>query len=230
MLKHIAFIMDGNGRWATSRGLPRLEGHRKGVEAVRCVIDKLVEEQIPYATFYAFSTENWNRPNEEVSGLMGLIKWYFKSELATLMEKNIRVRVIGDRSKTGKLPADVIKILNAVEEKTAQNTGITATFAINYGGRNEILRAAQKLASCPSVTEEKFEEMLDTKGLPNVDVLVRTSGEKRISNFLLWQASYAELYFSNTLWPEFGAEEVENVLTEFSGRDRRFGALNTKTA
>ncbi len=223
---HVAFIMDGNGRWAQKRGLARLKGHAQGAETVRAVCEELVSHGIPYATFYAFSTENWKRSWEEVGGLFSLMRTYFAREMETIMEKGIRIRFIGDRSATSKLPEDILKLMTDVETRSAQNTKLTATFAINYSGRDELLRATRKLAeSGEEITAESFAAALDTDGLPEPDLIIRTSGEQRISNFLLWQLAYAELYFSDVAWPDFGATHLQAALSSYVSRQRRFGAV-----
>jgi undecaprenyl diphosphate synthase len=229
---HVAFIMDGNGRWAERQGKPRLEGHRQGVETVKKVCDWLLAAKIPYATFYAFSTENWKRPEEEVSGLFNLMRLYFRQEMKQLGKKNIRVRFIGDR-RPGKLAKDIIDLMAEVEEMTGKNTALTVQFAINYSGHNEIVRAAQALAeqavqgalAPTAITAEAVAAALDTAGVPDPDFVIRTSGEMRVSNFLLWQMAYSEFYFSDVAWPDFGATHLQAALSAFTGRQRRFGAL-----
>jgi undecaprenyl diphosphate synthase len=223
---HVAFIMDGNGRWAQKRGLARLKGHAQGIETVRRVCEECKSMGVEYATFYAFSTENWKRPWEEVSGLFTLMRSYFVNELDSILEKGLRIRFIGDRSPTTKLPEDILKLMDEVEAKTAHNTILHATFAINYSGRDELVRAARSLAeSGEAVTPETFAAKLDTHGLPEVDFCIRTSGEQRISNFLLWQLAYAELYFSDVSWPDFTATHFQAALSSYVTRQRRFGAL-----
>lgn len=223
--QHIGFIMDGNGRWATARGLPRLEGHRQGVEAVRRTCDALMELGVPYATFYAFSTENWKRPESEVGGLFNLMRRYFKQEMESLGRKGIRIRFIGNR-EDGRLSADIVELMRDVEAKTAEHEKLTVMFAINYSGRDELVRAAGKLAAeGGAVDEARLAAALDTAGVPDVDLMIRTSGEQRISNFMLWQIAYAELVFTPLAWPEFGAEALGEAVDAFMGRDRRFGGL-----
>jgi undecaprenyl diphosphate synthase len=223
--KHVAFIMDGNGRWASRQGLNRLKGHAAGVETVRLVTEELAEMGVPYATFFAFSTENWTRPEAEVRGLFTLMRTYFKKELAAIMEKGVRVRFIGDRS-AARLAPDIRKLMEDVEARTAGNTRITTTFAINYGGRDEIVRACQKLAGQGGeITAETLAAALDNPDVPDVDLLIRTSGEQRISGFLLWQLAYAELYFSNIAWPDFGPTHLHAALSSYVLRERRFGGL-----
>ncbi|NBX86874.1 MAG: di-trans,poly-cis-decaprenylcistransferase [Proteobacteria bacterium] len=236
--RHVAFIMDGNGRWATRRGLGRLLGHSQGVEAVRRVCEELVKLGVPYATFYAFSTENWQRPLEEVSGLFGLMRSYFKKELATIIEKGLRVRFIGDRRLGGKLEADLLALMEEVEAKTAHNTKLHVTFAINYSGRDELVRVMQGIAADAAagkivpeqVDAAAVEQRLDTHGLPAPDLMIRTSGEQRISNFLLWQLAYAEFYFCEVAWPDFQATHLQAALAAFAGRERRFGSVPAAVA
>lgn len=235
--KHVAFIMDGNGRWAKSRGWKRLEGHKAGVKTVRSMIEESIKRNIEVVTFYAFSSENWKRPEEEVSGLFRLMKEYFRKEMKSLQEQNICVKFIGNRAPGCKLSQDIIDLMNAVEEQTADNTAITANFAINYGGRNELMRAAieftvNKLESTEDHVdftkfyhEESLGQFLDTGPLPEVDLMIRTGGEKRISNFMLWQLAYAELAFPDVAWPDFAPENYQAVLDDFASRQRRFGGL-----
>ncbi len=227
---HVAFIMDGNGRWAEKRGLARLKGHAQGIETVRTVCEELSKLGVEYATFYTFSTENWKRPWEEVGGLFTLMRSYFKSEMKQIMEKNLRIRFIGDRSESSKLPADILTLMNEVEAQTAENTGLTTVFAINYSGRDELLRAAAKMVkqsaeTGEAVTPDMMASALDTAGMPDPDFIIRTSGEQRISNFLLWQLAYAELYFSEVAWPDFTATHLQAALSSFMSRNRRFGAV-----
>lgn len=223
---HVAFIMDGNGRWAQKRGLARLKGHAAGIETVRTTCEELTKLGVQYATFYTFSTENWKRPWEEVSGLFTLMRSYFTSELNTIIEKGLRIRFIGDRGEGTKLPADILKLMDEVEAKTAHNSKLHATFAINYSGRDELLRAAQKLADVGTpITAESFDTALDTHGLPDPDFVIRTSGEQRISNFLLWQIAYSELYFCDAAWPDFTATHLQAAMSSYITRQRRFGAL-----
>lgn len=231
---HIAFIMDGNGRWAQARGLPRLEGHRQGVETVRRMVDALIERGVGYATFYAFSTENWKRPEDEVSGLFNLMRLYFRQEMKNLGKKGLRIRFIGDR-RTGKLSDDIIALMNEVEAKTAANTKLTVQFAINYSGRDELLRAMENMAmqveegtlAPTAITDKTLAAALDTAGVPDPDLVIRTSGEQRISNFMLWQMAYSELYFTPLAWPDFTTVELDKALETFGGRERRFGGLKT---
>lgn len=226
--QHIAIIMDGNGRWAQDRGMPRAMGHKVGVESVQKIVKAARELGIVSLTLYAFSTENWKRPPLEVQALMGLLKSYLQSELATMVENNVRLRCIGQKEK---LPNEVQKILDQVINKTAGNTGLSLNLALSYGGRNEIVRATQKLAEkCiegtlkpADITEESFTGHLDTAGQPDLDLLIRTGGESRLSNFLLWQASYAEIYITDTLWPDFRKADLFKTIYDFQQRQRRFG-------
>ncbi|MBO6784363.1 MAG: isoprenyl transferase [Alphaproteobacteria bacterium] len=227
---HVAIIMDGNGRWARARGLPRVAGHRKGAEAVRRTLEAAVDLDIPYLTLFGFSSENWNRPEEEVSELMGLMRRYLQSETAEMHRRNVRVRVVGDRSR---FSADIVDLVEAAEEMTAGNTGLNLTAALSYGGRLEIVHAARELAAKAargeldpqSISEEMFSAHLWTRELPDPDLLIRTSREQRISNFMLWQCAYTELAFPDVLWPEFGREHLEQAVAEYKTRERRFGAL-----
>lgn len=215
-MQHVAIIMDGNGRWAEARHLPRLEGHRKGAEATRRAMEACGDHKIPYLTLYAFSTENWDRPEDEVRDLMGLLRHYLKNEIKQLNENNIRLRVIGDRSRFDK---DLIAQIEQAEAKTAKNTKLNLNIALSYGSRQELEMAAKKLA-------EKGGELGDylyTAGIPDPDLLIRTGGELRISNFLLWQMAYTELYFTPTLWPDFDTAEFSKAVEEFHRRVRRFG-------
>ncbi|MFZ2619416.1 MAG: isoprenyl transferase [Alphaproteobacteria bacterium] len=231
--QHVAFIMDGNGRWAQRIGLLRLEGHRRGIKTVENMAEEAKRLGIPYVTFYAFSTENWQRPFEEVSGLMNLLREFFTQRLAEIAAKNIRIRFIGDRRPEGKLPADVLAIMGEAEEKTAHNTGVTLIFAINYSGRDELKRAmgyfaedVQAGVKTPwSLDEEGLAKYLDTATFPDPDLLIRTSGEERISNFLLWQLAYTELVFHETPWPDFTVADFHDCLSEYVSRDRRFGKV-----
>ena len=220
--------MDGNGRWAKLRGLPRIEGHRMGIRSVRAVVECSRELGIPYLTLYAFSTENWGRPAAEVNTLMALLREFLVKELPELRERGIRLRVIGEVSQ---LPAPVREVLSATVSGTADSREMTLTLALSYAGRNEIVRAARKIAEeaasgaiAPgAITEEDLAARLDTAGMPDPDLVIRTSGEVRISNFLLWQAAYAEFVFTDVLWPDFGKAEFLQSLDEYARRDRRFG-------
>ena len=226
--RHLAIIMDGNGRWAANRKLPRVAGHRKGVERVREIAEFCGNIGIDALTLYAFSDENWRRPEEEVGALMGLLRWYLRAERKRIIQDNVRFRVIGDRKK---LSVDILSLITELELATSGNTGMFLTVALSYGGRGEILRAAARIAHevqkgdlfADDINESTFESYLDTAGLPEVDMLVRTSGELRISNFLLWQLAYAELFFDGTFWPDFSKERLVEHLKMFASRERRFG-------
>lgn len=227
---HIAIIMDGNGRWATARGLPRTAGHKKGVDAVRHAIEGARELGVRYLTLYSFSTENWSRPEDEVSTLMQLLRFYLRGEIAKLHKNGIRLRVIGDRSR---LSADIQALIEHSESLTAGNTDMTLVLALSYGGRQELVDAARKLAEAVArgemtpadITPDSFARELTTgSDIPDPDLMIRTSGEKRISNFLLWQLAYAELVFLDTLWPDFTRRDLEAAIEEYHRRDRRFGA------
>ena len=226
--RHVAVIMDGNGRWAERRGLERSEGHRAGVEAVRVVTRAARELGVSWLTLYAFSTENWSRPKAEVDALMKLPAEYFESELEEAVANGVRIRTIGRRDR---LPPNVRRSLDEALEATRGNQGMQLVFALSYGGRGEIVEAARRLLRAhetrpldPEALDEKgFAAWLDDPELPDVDLLIRTGGEQRISNFLLWQSAYAELHFSERLWPDFGREELVEALREFQARERRFG-------
>ncbi|NOY39900.1 MAG: di-trans,poly-cis-decaprenylcistransferase [Nitrospirae bacterium] len=224
--RHVGVIMDGNGRWAQLRGLPRVEGHRKGAERTKELIKAAQEVGIDVLTLYAFSLENWQRPDDEVTTLMELLQLYLTKELKDLIMEGIRFRVIGDRQK---LPLVIQGIITEIEERTSANKGLTLVTALSYGGRDEILRAVKKAIAGgirpDEISEETFEALLDTSGLPAVDLIVRTSGEKRLSNFLLWQGAYAELYFTETLWPDFTREEFLCAMQDYQRRERRFGGI-----
>ncbi|WP_418179613.1 di-trans,poly-cis-decaprenylcistransferase [Aliarcobacter lanthieri] len=221
--EHIAIIMDGNGRWAKQRGLKRTAGHEEGAKVVREITTYCTKVDIKYLTLYAFSTENWNRPKLEVEYLMKLLEKFLKNELETLMKNEIRFKAIGDLSKFSN---SLQKTIKEVEEKTLNNKNLTQVLALNYGSKDEIVRAIKKLNEKKlEITEENFESCLDTAGFSNVDLLIRTSGEIRLSNYLLWQNAYAELFFTNTLWPDFNSNELELILEDFKKRQRRFGAL-----
>ena len=226
---HVAIIMDGNGRWATRRGLPRVAGHRAGVEAVRRTIRCAMEAGVGCLTLYAFSSENWRRPAGEVSDLTGLLRHFLRNEVAELDEAGVRLRVIGDRARFDR---DIQTELEAAERRTAGNAKLTLVVALSYGGRAEIVAAARAVAEAAlagrldpaSLTEEGFAGLLSTVGVPDPDLIIRTSGEQRLSNFLLWQSAYAELVFLDVLWPDFAAAHFEEALAEFNRRERRFGA------
>jgi undecaprenyl diphosphate synthase len=226
---HVAIIMDGNGRWAASRHLPKIAGHREGARAVRRTIEAAIENGVAWLTIYAFSSENWRRPAGEVVDLTGLLRQYLKSEIAELKENGVRLRVIGDRSR---FDPDIQQDLANAEAETAGNTRLNLTVALSYGARAEIAAAARKLAEAVrdgrlgagQIDEDRVASALATAGIPDPDLVVRTSGEQRLSNFLLWQAAYAELVFLDVLWPDFGAEHFTAALAEYARRERRFGA------
>ncbi|MFN8924600.1 MAG: isoprenyl transferase [Rhodospirillales bacterium] len=227
--RHVAIIMDGHGRWAKARGLPRTMRHRRGVEAVRRTCEAARDIGVKCLTLFSFSSENWRRPPDEIADLMQLLRLYLRSEIAELHRNNTRLRVIGDRSR---LSDDIVQLVGHAEEVTRANTAMDLVIALSYGGRAEIAAAARRLAEeaaagrldPAAVDEDRFAATLFTAGLPDPDLLVRTSGEKRISNFLLWQIAYAELVFVDTLWPDFGRRDLEDAITEYQRRERRFGA------
>ncbi len=233
--RHIAIIMDGNGRWAESRGLPRAEGHRRGVEAVRLAVEGAIEQGIPHLTLFSFSSENWSRPAAEVSTLMGLLKRFIRRDLAELHRNGVRIRIIGER--TG-VEQDVVLLLEEAEQLTRANTRLELTVAFNYGARAEIARAAAKLAARVrageiepgDITEERFATALDTGGTPDPDLLIRTSGEQRLSNFLLWQLAYAELVFTDVFWPDFDRGHLASAIATYQSRERRFGGLSARSS
>ncbi|AXH13433.1 di-trans,poly-cis-decaprenylcistransferase [Halarcobacter bivalviorum] len=220
---HIAMIMDGNGRWAKEKGLKRTAGHEEGAKTVRRVTKHCSKLGVKYLTLYAFSTENWARPKLEVEFLMKLLEKYLKSELEVYLENSICFKAIGDLSKFSN---SLQKIIKQTEELTANGKNLTQILALNYGSQDEILRAIKKLNEKNlEVTKENFESCLDTAGIPDVDMLIRTSGEIRLSNYLLWQNAYAELFFTNTYWPEFTTNELDDMISDFINRERRFGAI-----
>ncbi|MDO8526708.1 MAG: polyprenyl diphosphate synthase [Deltaproteobacteria bacterium] len=228
--QHIAIIMDGNGRWAKSKGLPRLEGHRVGVEIAEEMITAVHELQIPFLTLYAFSEENWNRPTEEVDTLMGLLEIFLKTRQEKMINKGIRFRTIGDISK---LPASVQSTIAETVSITKDGQQMTLILALSYGSRDEIVGAVNKIVQRTSdvghrgeITEQEFAKCLDTADFPDPDLLIRTSGEYRLSNYLLWQLAYTELYFTKTMWPDFSAQELSKALEEYSKRERRFGKIS----
>ena len=230
--RHIAIIMDGNGRWAEQRGLTRVEGHRAGVKTVDGTVSFCCEMGIPALTLYSFSSENWLRPADEIKALMNILKDYLGSELGRMIKENIRFNTIGEIDK---LPTFAKAAVKSVAYKTRNNTGMTLTLALSYGGRSEILRAARALAvdvgkslvKPEQIDEKFFSQYLDTKTLPDPDLLIRTSGELRISNFLLWQIAYAELYFTDKLWPDITANDIAEAIVSFQTRNRRFGKTTT---
>ena len=225
---HVAIIMDGNGRWAQQRRLPRALGHKKGVEAVERAIDGAVEAGIPYLTLYAFSSENWKRPPDEVRDLMGLLRLYLNREVKRFHKEGIKLRVIGRRYM---LEDDINRLIDEAEALTKNNTRLTLVIALSYGGRDEILDATKAIAtavvegreSLEEITEQRFMQALSTHSIPDPDLVIRTSGEKRISNFLLWQMAYSEFAFIDVLWPDFTKDHLFAALEDFYGRDRRFG-------
>lgn len=231
--QHIAIIMDGNGRWAKKRMMPRTYGHAQGSKTVEKICEDAYKMGVQYLTVYAFSTENWKRPQQEVDTLMNLLRDYMKDCIKTSKKNNMRVRVIGDI--TG-LDQDLQDSIRALEEASAENTGLNFQVALNYGGRDEILRAAKKLAidykegripekKLEKLTEDGFEEYLDTRGIPAPELLIRTSGELRLSNYMLWQLAYSEFYFTDVLWPDFDKKELKKAIDYFNKRDRRFGGV-----
>jgi undecaprenyl diphosphate synthase len=235
MPEHVAIIMDGNGRWAKQRGLPRAMGHRKGVEAVRATVRAAGDAGIKYLTLFAFSSENWRRPEAEVSDLMGLLKAFIRRDLAELHSENVRIRIIGDRHT---LRSDILDLLLEAEETTSNNTALTLVIAFNYGSRDEMARAMVSLAKdvevgrlrTQDITPALINARLDTAGIPDPDLIIRTSGEERLSNFLLWQAAYSELIFVPEYWPDFGRELFYSALEKYAARDRRFGGLSSQAA
>jgi undecaprenyl diphosphate synthase len=228
--RHIAVIMDGNGRWARERGLPRIEGHRRGSQSVRTCTAACVEAGVPYLTLYAFSKENWQRPADEVSALMNLLDRFLAEQISEIMEKNIRLRAIGHLDD---LPENARRRLDSAMERSAGNTALTLTLALSYGARTEIVDAARQIAreaksgmlDPETITEETIASRLYTAGIPDPDLLVRTSGEMRVSNFLLWQISYAEIVVTPKLWPDFGKEDLFAAMQEYARRHRRYGGI-----
>jgi undecaprenyl diphosphate synthase len=225
--QHVAVIMDGNGRWAAQRHLPRVEGHRAGIESVRDIVESSARLGIQVLTLYAFSVENWKRPVTEVSTLMSLLKRYLRLELNTLLRNNIRFKVIG---RADELAPDVRTELKAAEDKTASNTGMRFNIALNYGGRAEIVEAVRRMLASgidpEAVDEARFSGFLYTAGQPDPDLLIRTSGEMRVSNFLLWQIAYAEIWVTDTLWPDFRTRHLLAAILDYQKRDRRYGGIN----
>jgi undecaprenyl diphosphate synthase len=227
--RHIAIIMDGNGRWAQARGLPRIAGHRRGAEAVRRTLTAAAELGVPYLTLFGFSSENWKRPLAEVDDLMGLLRHYLRGEIAELHRNSVRLRVIGERCR---LASDIVTLIENAETLTSDNNGVNLTIALSYGGRSEIIAAMRTLAekvvagklAPEAIDEAVVARHLFTADVPDPDLLIRTSGEQRISNFLLWQCAYAELVFTKTLWPDFGRADLEQAIADYGGRERRYGA------
>jgi undecaprenyl diphosphate synthase len=232
--RHVAIIMDGNGRWAAARGLPRGEGHRRGVEALRRVVRASHELGISYLTIFSFSSENWSRPATEIGDLFGLLRRFIRNDLATLHRDGVRVRVIGEREG---LDQDIRALLSEAEELTKANTALTLVVAFNYGSRQEIARAAQRLAAevasgeraVADITADAIGQHLDAPDIPDPDLIIRTSGEQRLSNFLMWQAAYSELVFVPIHWPDFDRAALEGAIAEYARRERRFGGLAAKT-
>ncbi len=229
--QHIAIIMDGNGRWAKARGLPRVAGHQRGVDALRGVVEAGQEMGIDYLTLYAFSSENWKRPPTEVDDLMGLLRLYLRRELRDLHRNGVRIRFIGEWRQ---LATDIVKLIEDAERTTVDNTGLTLVIAVNYGSHSEIVEASRRIAvavsdgrmSADDIDEATFATHLHTDGIPDPDLVIRTSGEQRLSNFLLWQACYAELVFMDVLWPDFNKRSLEQAVDEYHRRERRYGATS----
>jgi undecaprenyl diphosphate synthase len=223
---HVGIIMDGNGRWAAARGLPRVEGHRRGAERSRDIILHAADLGVDVLTLYTFSMENWQRPPSEISVLMKILSYYLEKELDKLLKEGIRFRSIGE---IWRLPKDIQQLIREAEQRSAENTRMTLVGALSYGGRNEILRAVKKLLSSSvapdTITEKYFTGLLDTANMPPPDLIIRTSGEQRLSNFLLWQSAYAEFYFTDVLWPDFTKERFDEALQEYRLRERRFGSV-----
>lgn len=225
---HVAVILDGNGRWAKKRGLPRSMGHREGCKTVEKTVELAARMGIQYLTVYGFSTENWKRSSEEVGALMQLFRYYMVRLLKIAKANNVRVKMIGERSR---FDQDIIEGINRLEDETRENTGLTFVIAVNYGGRDEITRAVKRLAAAcqegklnpQDITEQTIEACLDTAGIPDPDLLIRTSGEIRLSNYLLWQCAYTEIYVTDCLWPDFNKEELEKAILAYNKRERRFG-------
>jgi len=232
--RHVAIIMDGNGRWASARGLPRLEGHRRGVEALRRTVRAAGDLGIGYLTIYSFSSENWSRPQAEITDLMGLLRRFIRNDLADLHKSGVRVRVIGERDG---LSPDIARLLTEAEELTAANPGLTLIVAFNYGSRQEIARATRRLLGevaagridPNAITPDTIGRFLDAPDVPDPDLIVRTSGEQRLSNFLMWQAAYSELVFMPVFWPDFDRAALEEAIAEYHRRERRFGGLVART-
>ena len=221
--QHIAIIMDGNGRWAKERGLKRTAGHEEGAKVVRNITTHCSNIGVKYLTLYAFSTENWTRPKLEVEFLMKLLERYFKSELQVYLKNNVKFKAIGDINKFSK---SLQKIIKDTERKTSHCTGLTQILALNYGSRDEITRAVKKVVDQNlEINEENINNHLDTSGIPDVDLLIRTSGEVRVSNYLLWQIAYAEMFFTKSYWPEFSEDELDDIISDFQRRERRFGGI-----
>jgi undecaprenyl diphosphate synthase len=218
--RHVAIIMDGNGRWAKKRMLPRAMGHKRGVEAVRNIVRAAGDFGLEALSLYAFSSENWKRPEDEVSDLMGLLRAYIKSDIAEFEANDVRLKIIGNYKA---LAPDIVDMIEDALERTSGNKRTTLAVALNYGSQDELVRAANAAAQNGAITAESIEANLDTADMPPLDLLIRTSGEHRLSNFMLWQAAYAEFWFTDTLWPDFGKEEFGQALKDFAGRERRYG-------
>lgn len=225
-LRHVAIIMDGNGRWAKKNNLPTIAGHKAGAEAARRITEAAAKHNIEYLTLYTFSTENWKRDERWINELFSLLAWYLEHEINYLHKSNVRLKTIGDRTR---LPEKIQKLIQKAENKTKDNTGITVILALSYSGRDEIVRAVNTIindarnGSIDSIDEKSFEHYLDTHTLPDLDLFIRTSGEKRISNYLLWQIAYTELVFEDVLWPDFTEKHFERAIYEFQNRERRYG-------
>lgn len=233
--QHVAIIMDGNGRWAQSRGLPRVAGHKQGAEAVERTVRAAGEAGIKFLTLFAFSTENWKRPEEEVSALMGLLRLYLRSKTAEMHKNNVRLKIIGDRTN---LSEDILASIESAEELTAKNDGITLVIALSYSGRWDMMQATQKIAAlvqsgaikADDVTEDMISSQMSMAGIPDPDLIIRTSGEKRISNFLLWQGAYSEYVFLDSHWPDFDATALTGALAAYQQRERRFGKITVQAS
>jgi undecaprenyl diphosphate synthase len=228
--EHVAIIMDGNGRWAHSRGLPRSAGHKRGAQAVKKTVIAAAEMGIKYLTLFGFSAENWQRPDSEIRDLMALLRFYLVNNIDQLAEDGVRLKVVGDRSR---LPSDTVEMINDAERRTASNEKLVLTIALSYGSRQELVHAAKQIAeevklgriNLADIDEAMFADHLYTRDIPDPDLLIRTSGEQRISNFLLWQLAYTELVFTQTRWPDFGGPELHDAVSEFRRRERRFGMV-----
>lgn len=232
MPRHVAIIMDGNGRWAAKRGLSRSEGHKHGLESVRAAVKAAIDLDLPYLTLFSFSSENWSRPQSEIRDLMTLLRRFIRTDLADLHKHGVRIRIIGAREG---IEGDIVRLIEDAVSLTSNNSGLQLTVAFNYGSRDEIARAARRMAELvregklepEDITPQSMSEFLDTSGLPDPDLLIRTSGEVRLSNFLLWQCAYTEFVFLDICWPDFTRETLKSAIEQFHGRDRRFGGLRT---
>jgi undecaprenyl diphosphate synthase len=224
--RHVAITMDGNGRWASARGLPRAEGHRRGADAALRIVKAAAKLGVEFLTLYSFSSENWSRPADEVHDLMGLLRWRLRSEVAEMHKQGVCLRVIGDRDR---LPSDIVALVEKAEELTAKNTRITVIMALSYGGRSDIVAAARRLVTdgvaADEIDEAALQSRLSTAGAPDPDLFIRTGGEQRISNFLLWESAYAEFLFTDAMWPEFDEAHLTDAITAYHGRERRYGGL-----